>query len=302
MKVFLSWSKPHSKEIAAEFKTWIQTVIQSCDVFMSDTDIELGSVWNDKIKGELRDSDLGIIFVTEENMSSPWVNFEVGALSFAMEDTRVIPVLLDVEEVGNNPMSQYQAAKKFDRENMLKLISSINSAQKERKLPDEVLKNTFNAFWESFQGKITGINGKYSKGKKNKSKLSPQEQYELITKKLDLLESISRESLSIGTELIMGKKNDEYFNSQVFLRQDFSKTIDDLRTNRISVLHLYHDISNVNEKDFPLTDEIDYYTSTLKELIESMDNSIDRLMLINDYLKKSEVKNKKSRYNVSVKV
>jgi hypothetical protein len=55
-------------------------------------------------------SNSGVICVTPENLNSPWVLFEAGALAKAMQGAKVIPLLFDLEFSDiSGPLAQFQA-------------------------------------------------------------------------------------------------------------------------------------------------------------------------------------------------
>ena len=97
MKVFISWSGARSKKVALIFRDWLPTVIQAIEPFVSSEDIEKGARWNTDIAQELKESSFGLICVTKENLSAPWLNFEAGALSKTIDNTYVAPLLFDVK-------------------------------------------------------------------------------------------------------------------------------------------------------------------------------------------------------------
>lgn len=80
MKVFVSWSGDLSKNVATELKKWLPCIIQSLEVFFSPEDIEKGDNWDSKISNELSKCNYGIVCLTSENTSAPWINFEAGEL------------------------------------------------------------------------------------------------------------------------------------------------------------------------------------------------------------------------------
>src|SRR4029077_19453405 len=49
-------------------------------VFVSD-ELEKGTTWFGSIMGQLRKSKAGIVCLTVENLESPWLHFEAGALA-----------------------------------------------------------------------------------------------------------------------------------------------------------------------------------------------------------------------------
>lgn len=129
MKVFISWSGVRSKKIAIIFRDWLPTVIQSLDPFVSSEDIKKGSRWNTDIAQQLNDSTFGLICVTKDNLSAPWLNFEAGALSKSIDNNHVAPLLFDVKpsELKDSPISQFQATS-FSIDDMKRLIETLNSA------------------------------------------------------------------------------------------------------------------------------------------------------------------------------
>ena len=129
MKVFISWSGERSKKVALIFREWLPTVIQALEPFVSSEDIEKGSRWNTDIAQELNETKFGIICVTKDNIKSPWLNFEAGALSKTIDNSYVAPVLFEVKpsDLTNSPISQFQATS-ISKEDMKKLVETLNTA------------------------------------------------------------------------------------------------------------------------------------------------------------------------------
>ena len=88
MKVFISWSGSKSQEVAKVLKQWIPCVIQSVEPYFSCADIDKGARWSTDIAKELQDASFGILCVTKDNLSSSWLNFEAGALSKSIEQSK----------------------------------------------------------------------------------------------------------------------------------------------------------------------------------------------------------------------
>ncbi|MCT3224220.1 TIR domain-containing protein [Lactiplantibacillus plantarum] len=88
-KVFLSWSKKRSKKIAEKFKMLLCSVLklQNEEVFISSKDIEYGEDWWKAISRNIENSKVGIIFVTKENFTSPWINYETGLLQDQLKNS-----------------------------------------------------------------------------------------------------------------------------------------------------------------------------------------------------------------------
>jgi hypothetical protein len=86
------------KAVARALRDFIPTVVQSVDAFMSASDIEKGSRWEATISRELESAEVGIIRLTPENLTAPWILFEAGALSkkLSKAGTRVCTYLHNV--------------------------------------------------------------------------------------------------------------------------------------------------------------------------------------------------------------
>ncbi len=79
---------------------------------MSEIDIIPGSGWLSEISNKLRNSEVGVVCLTPENINKPWINFESGALTRELngKSNLVIPYLFDFrrkEALG--PLSFFQA-------------------------------------------------------------------------------------------------------------------------------------------------------------------------------------------------
>ena len=110
MKIFISWSGQKSGSVAEALRDWLPVVIQVLDPWMSATDMDKGARWRTVISTQLEESDFGIVCLTRDNMESPWLLFEAGALSKFQQASRVCTFILDAEpsEV-REPLAQFQS-------------------------------------------------------------------------------------------------------------------------------------------------------------------------------------------------
>src|SRR5688500_17359559 len=77
--VFICWSGVRSHKIAKAIKHLLED-IGVPGVFVSDQ-IKKGSAWFDSIQENLQDAQVGIVCLTSENLLSPWMHFEAGAVA-----------------------------------------------------------------------------------------------------------------------------------------------------------------------------------------------------------------------------
>jgi len=156
MKIFISWSGERSKDLAQAFREWLPLVLHYVEPWLSEADIDAGERWAQSVAKELATSNFGIICVTSENITSPWVLFEAGALTKSLETSRVIPLLLDLEFSDvSGPLAQFQA-KKLSRAGINEVIQSIQKTA-EHPIPEARAKQLFEALWTEFEKKLEAI-------------------------------------------------------------------------------------------------------------------------------------------------
>jgi hypothetical protein len=156
VKIFLSWSGARSRAVAEALSTWIPRVIQAVDVFFSP-DIEKGAKWGNEITGALEGTSFGIVVVTRDNLTSPWLHYEAGALS-KLPGARVWTFfLLDLPNADvPPPLGLFQHTEAI-QEDVLKLLRSINGQVREggeKALAEGVLTETFEDLWPRFAGHL----------------------------------------------------------------------------------------------------------------------------------------------------
>jgi hypothetical protein len=79
--VFLCWSGDRSKQAAETFSRWLPYIIQTLDPFISTHHIGPGGRWGQILHEQLKNQEFGMVFLTRDNLSAPWIHFEAGALS-----------------------------------------------------------------------------------------------------------------------------------------------------------------------------------------------------------------------------
>ena len=156
MKVFISWSGKRSRALANALKEWVPLIVQNAEPWVSDKDISAGDRWAQAVAGELETSNFGILCITPENLSSEWILFEAGALSKAMQDAKVIPLLFGLELSDlSGPLSQFQALK-VDEQGMLNTLKAINEVS-DAKTDEGTIEQLVPALWPKLQEKLDQI-------------------------------------------------------------------------------------------------------------------------------------------------
>ena len=157
MKVFISWSGERSKAVAEELRQWLKLVIQSVDPWISSHDIDAGARWLDELNKELSENSFGIICLTAENQTKPWILFEAGALAKTIGSSHVVPYLIDLEppNIESGPLTQFQAKRANEKETW-ELMQAINK-NLDTRLSDKHLEDTFKMFWPRLDEKLKNL-------------------------------------------------------------------------------------------------------------------------------------------------
>lgn len=207
MDVLISWSGPKSEALALALHHWLPYFINMVKPWMSKLDMEMGIRWSPELTKKLEETKFGIICLTQENLDSPWVLFEAGALS-KTKDTNVCPYLLDLKPSDiRGPLGQFQSAK-ANEDDTRKLIHSINHALGNEVLPEELINNSFDKFWPDLESSIKLISQKANKS------LKPSL---TVDDKIDEMLGTIRENSRILSEITSSlQKNKEFHPREVY--------------------------------------------------------------------------------------
>ncbi len=158
MQVFISWSGEPSKAVASALKSWLRYVFPRLEVWMSEQDIRAGTKWGVELGKALTECKIGIICLTPECLNSNWLAFEAGALSAAIDGSRVIPFRFQLRTADiRPPLSQFQDVGS-DAKGTYKLVQSINEAfEKEWYAEEEELRTAFQTWWPRLEQTLSGI-------------------------------------------------------------------------------------------------------------------------------------------------
>jgi hypothetical protein len=157
MKVFISWSGVLSKELGEALRDWIPVVLQAVNPYFTPSDVEKGTRWSTDIARELEGSSIGILCITRENINSPWMLFEAGALSKSLEKSHVCPMLFGITNTDlAGPLKQFQTTA-FEKSEVKQLLTVINNRIPEGKLTAKTLETVFEKWWPDLDEKVNSI-------------------------------------------------------------------------------------------------------------------------------------------------
>lgn len=138
-------------------RDWLPDVLQAAKPWLSATDIAVGTRWSTDVADRLKETRVGILCLTPENLQSKWLHFEAGALAKTIEQTYVCPYLfrLDFSDL-TGPLAQFQATR-ADVEGSFKLVQSVNAALGAQGLDDQRLAQTFRRLWGELEQRLQGV-------------------------------------------------------------------------------------------------------------------------------------------------
>ena len=153
MDVFISWSGTRSGAAAEALRTWLPKIINAVKPWLSSADIDKGARWSTDIAVRLESSKAGIICLTPAT-SSQWIFFEAGALSKTIANTFVCPFLIGLEPTQvKGPLAQFQATKAV-REDVLRLLKTLNSGLDETALTEAHIEEAFEVWWPKLDSQL----------------------------------------------------------------------------------------------------------------------------------------------------
>lgn len=187
MKVFISWSGERSKALAEILRGWLPAVLQAVHPYYSPDDIAKGTRWSGEIAKELEASSVGLICLTADNLTAPWILFEAGALSKNLDRSRLCPLLFGVEPTDiEGPLVQFQGAK-FGKEETSRVVRMMNAELGDQGLATNVLESVFEMWWPQLESRVAE-----ALAKPLSSKQESRSERELLEEVVSLTRSMSR--------------------------------------------------------------------------------------------------------------
>lgn len=95
-QIFLSWSGIQSRKLANEIKDFLSELfrINKDDIFFSDYTLgnQYTENWLDTVKNAARECEIMISCITNDNIESPWIHYELG-----LSSGKIVPLLFDIK-------------------------------------------------------------------------------------------------------------------------------------------------------------------------------------------------------------
>jgi TIR domain len=161
--VILTWSGSMAHKVASALYDWLPEVIPNLKPWISSEDIAKGTPWYGNLMGQLEHTKKCIICVTPENVGSPWIFYEAGAVAVKGGTANICPYLVGVagEEISDTPLGQVQWTK-AEGDDTWRLVRDLNKS-----LPvphgEKLIRNAFKNQWPKLSKKLGKILGNASK-------------------------------------------------------------------------------------------------------------------------------------------
>ena len=156
LNIFLSWSGERSRLVARALADWLPYTLQSVECWISDTDIGAGAQWSSELRAQLDSCSFGILCLTPENLTSPWLLFEAGYLAKSISGQRIVPYLHKLKPTDvTYPLAQFQSAQ-ADLDGTIKLLATLNFASPQP-MSEEKVDRLAEKWWPDLELKLSDI-------------------------------------------------------------------------------------------------------------------------------------------------
>lgn len=257
MKVFLSWSGVRSKDVAELLRNWIRCVLQATRPWVSTRDLDRGTVWFGEINDQLKDTTVGVICLTQENKTRPWILFEAGALIKGLSSSRICTFLIDLDPKDiEDPLAQFNHTFP-NRESVKGLIETLNNNLGQNSLDHRVLSEVFDTYWPQFEKDFKKILSESKSEAKSNTVAKPRDDSEILAEILD---------------------NTRQLTNRVARLERHTRVIHDPRIpTDMDIKELYKQAQEMQKIGFPRSHSVDilssntpYPTNIIKEIVESV--------------------------------
>jgi len=158
MNLLISWSKTQSKTVALALHGWLPSVLPGIDPWMSSKDIDKGRDWFQELQNVLYETRLCLICVTPDNVRSPWIYYEAGAIAAKDPDVLICPYLVGVSPsmLSDGPLGKWQCTF-AEEDDTWELIKSLNANALSSRHELSLLEGNYRARWPVLFEKLQPI-------------------------------------------------------------------------------------------------------------------------------------------------
>ena len=201
MDIFISWSGPRSRAVAEALKEYLPMIVNAFNPWLSSADIDKGARWATELAAALETAKAGIICLTPNNLTAPYILFESGALSKTVEKAFVCTLLIGMEPSDvSGPLAQFQATKPT-KNDLLQLLKTLNKALGGTALKDSQIEATFELCWPKLKEKLDSLPADGPVGRPHRS------ERELLEELVDSVRSTSAQDTTLLRQVAEGIAN-----------------------------------------------------------------------------------------------
>src|ERR1700722_6515065 len=154
MKIFISWSGPRSAAVAQALKEYLPMMNNAFDPWLSSQDIAKGSRSTIEIAQALAAAKAGIICLTPNNLTAPWILFEAGGGQKKGKKPLACTLLIGLEPSDvSKPLGDFQHTRLEEKE-LLDLVKTLNGAAGENARKDTEIFKAFKLCWPELKEKL----------------------------------------------------------------------------------------------------------------------------------------------------
>jgi len=139
--------------VAILLSKWLPAVVQAVSPLVAPDESRKGAAWFKQVKDQFHQTDFGIICISRDNLTAPWLLFETGILATRFDQAHICSVLigdLSVTDI-SGPLANFQSLTLRDREDMRKLVQKINQLHGTRMLSANALNSAFDRWWPALE-------------------------------------------------------------------------------------------------------------------------------------------------------
>lgn len=157
MQVYISWSGQASYKLANLLRDFLHLVLPGLSTWVSAEDIDDGARWSPDLIRILDKTTFSIVCVNPSNHLSPWLQFELGAISKAMGKWNIRVLLNDIKPSElRGPLTHFSPLA-IEKNNILRLIEDIRANFNQIQLSEQDLIYNLDKAWPDFLKNVSQI-------------------------------------------------------------------------------------------------------------------------------------------------
>jgi TIR domain len=193
VKVFISWAGEASRQVGEALHQWLPMLFEGVTPWISAHDLDKGRQWQHEIMENLRTSRFGIVCLTPDNLTRPWMLFEAGAIS-TLSEACVFTFLHGVEYAQvTDPLSMFNHTASR-RDDVRRMVTSLNNVLDTQKVLDGVLAARFEKFWPDIEGQLNQVQMNHPP----EEIAAPRDQGAIMSEVLTLVRDTSRSLAAVS--------------------------------------------------------------------------------------------------------